>query len=300
MKARFGGSRKSRSTRIVLSLLACSLILILLPVGWSQRLNSLTQVFAPFQAAGDRVARWWNATASPDEADTNVDVSALESMIASLVEQNRSLREQNAILTAVRGTGLGPRGKLIPARLTAHDSASWRESRLLLAGRRQGIDTSSAVLSDHFRVEAATQVGLTQGMAILAAETMIGIIVDVSEFTSRVRLLSDPATRMDVSIAPSDGRESNLGDLAFWLVGLGNGKMEIRDVHHQYVTSGGIRTRDLVLTRPDDAVLPPSVTIGRIETIRRDPDNPLLFILDIDDGIEIRDVGRIYVVDTRD
>lgn len=284
----------------LLVLLVLSAGALLLPISVTGRANSLVQVLAPFQGAVDwavdGVGSIFGAAAADRPSDLRVQ--ALRSVMATLAAQNRALRGENEVLTRVRGRGLGTQGRLIPARMVADDSIHWRESKMLLAGLRRGVAAGDGVVTDHFSVEVSEADGAATGMAVLSAETLVGTISQVGRYTSRVQLLSDPETRMPVTIGRVDGTVFTGVGAAFWLVGKGHGGIEIRDVHHRYIADRAIRVGDMVVTQADDAVLPPSVTIGTITGLGPDPHNSLLYTLQVDPGVDVGELRRVFVVDT--
>lgn len=280
-------------------LLLVSAVALVLPISITGRASNLVQVLAPFQAAVDRAAGLTGSAFSGDNAAPSArQVDALRSVIATLAARNHALRSENEALTRVRGRGLGARGRLIPARVVADDSLPWRESKLLLAGTRRGVGSGDGVVSRHLAIDVSKTDGATNGMAVLNAEVLVGIIAQAGTYTSRVRLLSDPETCMSVTIGRVDGATFTTVGAVFWLVGKGRGQIEICDVHHQYIADRAIRIGDYVLTRANDAVLPPSVTIGTITAVTPDPKNSLLYALQVDPGMEINELQRVFVVDT--
>lgn len=293
--------RKPTTWRLLMVLVAGSLLAIALPSSFTQRMANLVQVLVPFQdavnGAVDAGARALASDSGETTEETSRRLSALRSAVVLLSAQNRDLRIENELLTGVRDRGLGPRGRLIPARVVANDSVAGRHSKLILL---RGASRNDAVISQHFSIDLGADGGNNSGMGVLATEVLVGVIEQVGTFTSRVRLLSDPDTHMSVAIGRVEGTEFTAVDGSFWLVGSGRGRIEIRDVHHQYVNDGSVRLGDVVLTRRDDPRLPPSVTIGTIVEMESDPDNGLLYILHVDPGVELESIRRVYVVDTRD
>ena len=293
--------QRGTSWRTILIFLAVAAIGFCLPAVVTGRAGNLLQLLAPLQ---DGVTRLTEAarSARPSDSDASQDadeIRALRSMVATLAAQNSALHRENAMLTGVRGRGLGARGRLIPARIVADDALGWRESRTLLAGRRSGVHRGDGVLSDRFSIDLNGQEGVSSGMAVVGAEALVGIIDRTGAHTSQVRGLSDPGTRMSVTLARFDGVAVSVMDEVFWLVGRGGGRIEIRDVHHKYVNEGNIRAGDLVMTPPDDHALPPSVTIGTIASVSRDPDNSLLYVLEVEPAVRLGDLRRVFVVDER-
>ncbi len=282
-------------------LLVASAGAMLLPTSITGRINNLVQVLVPFQDGVNRVANAGDRAISRDDVSPPTeDARTWQSIAESLATKNRRLRADLDAITRVRDRGLGMQGRLIPARVVADDAAYWRESKLILGGLQRGVAGRDGVISRHFSVKLADSDGVRGGMAVLAAEVLVGVIDTAGTYTSRVRLLSDPETRMPVAVGRMDG-DTFLGvEAAFWLVGRGNGVIEVRDVHHQYVSDGNIAVGDTVLTRADAPRLPPSVTIGIVTEIDRDPDNALLYVLRVTPRIDLGEIRSVYVVDTDD
>jgi len=294
-------SRTPQSKKPALLLLLIAAVLFALPPSITGHAAGLLQVLAPLQNAvggATDVAESLVRGESPSD-DARRDHAGLQSLIATLATQNEALRQENERLTRVRERGLGVRGRLIPAHVIAEDSLPWRVSKTLLAGTQRGVRRGDAVISEYFSIDLAVPDAVDAGMAVLSAETLVGVVEQVSPFASRVRLLGDPATRMPVSIGRvAEGRVAVMEE-SFWLVGRGRGRIEIRDVHHQYVRDGEIQIGDVVLTQPDDPRLPPSINIGTVTTMTPDPDNGLLYILTVDPGLDAGDLNRVYVVDVQ-
>lgn len=295
---------------LLLSLLGVSLLGLTLPRQWTGRLMSLVQVIVPFQhaanAAGERLT-----DAFPDNGRTvsqaAIDAAereraALEHKVAALSARVLDLEEEVSVLTATRIWGdeegrLGARGRLIPARVIAPDILAWRSSRLINAGRLQGVRSGAPVASRYFEIGRGDTDGVRSGMAILLAETLVGEVVETGTHTARVRLLSDVGMEMKVRIARrvDDGFEPIAR--FFWLTGRGGGVMEIRDVERRDVEAGIIRIDDLVLSDHTSTRLPASMVIGKVVTIESDRHNPLLSILTIEAAVEPAALRRVYVFD---
>lgn len=300
---RFRPRRRSTSWRVPTTLAALSLAAILLPASMTQHAASFAQLFVPFQdavcRAADIAAGTLTSAGVDHTRDSERELHALRSTIVSLAAQNQWLRGENETLTGVRGRGLGNRGRLIPGRVVADDPLPWRDSRLLLGGLRRGISRGDGVMSRHFSVDLGDADGARTGLAVLGAEILVGVIDQVGSYTSRVKLLSDPATRMSVTVGRMGETSFSRVEASFWLVGGGHGRIEVREVDHRYVTDGRIKTGDVVLTREDDPFLPPLVTIGVIHRITVDPENGLLYVLTVHQPLRIDELRRTYVVDTQ-
>ncbi len=270
-----------------------------LPRVFTSRANSLLQVLVPFQ---DGVTRLADGLGSGDGAMDPVGEAILDeglrSAVVSLAAQNQSLRQELATLTSVRDRGLGPRGRLVSTRVVAGDATSWRDSRQILGGSKKGLSAESGVVTDTFAIHLKEDDSIGAGLAVLSAERLVGVVEHVGTFVSRVKLLSDRETELTVTTARLEGERLLPVGANFLLVGRGHGRVQIREVHHQYVEDGTIALGDYVLTLADEPVLPPSITIGTISAITPDRHNALLYTLEVDPGVDYAKLRRLYVVDT--
>lgn len=301
-------ARASKGTWLV-SLLAVSLGLWLLPAAWTGRLMSLVQVIVPFQAAADKVGDVvGDAVHGPPDAipaaayhDLEARHRALERLSASLSVALTELEAENRILTALRSEGVGgaglQTGRLIPARVVASDLVPWRSSRSIDAGTLRGVRRGAPVTSRVLDIDRGRADGLLRGMAILRAESLIGVVADTGTHTARVMLLTDVDAQRVVRIGSftADGFHMLPGE--HWLVGRGRGVMEIRDVAWTDAASGRVRVGDVVLSDPNSEALPVSLTIGRITAIEHDLDHPQLAVVTLRPAVDEASIERVYVFD---
>ena len=296
---------------LLLTLLALSIVALLLPRRWTGGLISLVQIIVPFQdAASVAMNSAASALDGPESAVSAEAYHALEREKAALQHQVTSLAMRAAklekdvqILTATRLWGgendrIGSRGSLIPARVVSGDIVTWRNSRLINAGSLQGVRPGDAVTSQYFAIDRGDAEGITDGMAVLRAETLVGIVDEkVGTHTARVKLLSDVSVQMKVRI----GRLGEDGFLPvnqyFWLTGRGGRRMEIREVDRRDVQDETIQTGDIVLSDPIDQNLPAPMVIGKIAAIKPDRDNPLLATLLIEPAVDHESLRHVYVFD---
>lgn len=294
----------------LLVLVAVSLTAMLLPSSWTGGLISLVQVIVPFQhaatAVGDRIGE-----SLPDGSElipaadfqaVQIENEALQHQVAALSLQAGELQRQVDLLTATRswdvdGHRLGWAGRLVPARVITDDVLPWRSSKLINAGTLQGVRRGSAVTSRYFTIDRGGDQGLDTGMAVLLKETLVGIVEQVGTHTARVKLLSDVTVQRKVRI----GRFVDEGfaplDQYYWLKGRGNGRMQIDHVDKRDVESGLIAIGDIVLADSQDEELPAALVIGKINSIERDLDNPLLSILKVHGVIDESKLRYVYVFD---
>jgi len=300
MRSRRKGKRATRK-RIFAALLVCSAVGFLLPTSVTGRLMSLVQVLVPLQDATNRGADAIGTAlvAAPEPMPSAADIGRMTVRNQSLRHTVITLRAEVDVLertvrelAGIRDRGMP--GRLVPARVAAPDVLSWRESQLIDAGTLQGVRRDAIVVSNHFTVNLGTEEGVRSGQVVLAAEAFIGTVEAVGTHTARVKLVSDPTTRMPVLIAR--GAEGPL-DAEFWFVGAGGNRARIEDVDHRFIKEGGIQIGDGVLTVSGDDRLPVSMVIGSIQSIAQDKHNPLLYTLDVELAIDANRLRRVYVVD---
>ncbi|MBI4719537.1 MAG: rod shape-determining protein MreC [Planctomycetes bacterium] len=295
---------------MLLTLVALALALMFVPRRWLGPLVSVMQVLHPLQRtaedAADSLARAVQgeppAVAAGEHAEVLREKTALEHRLAALTLHAAKLEDEVRVLTATRvwevdGKRIGARGQLIPARMLGRDLLPWRDSRALDAGSLKGVASGAAVVSNLLTLDRGQNDGLSDGMAVLLAETLVGTVEQVGVGTSRVRLLSDVNVQMKVRIGRyRDGTFTPL-DRYFWLAGRGRGLMQVRDVDRRDVDAGHLAVGDTVLADPATARLPVPMAIGKVKTIEPDRDKPLLAVLTVQSAVDAETLDRVYVYD---
>jgi len=290
------------------------LLLIILPPGWTSWLGALGQIALPLQdassaathAATDLIGIDAKAGYSKDHlGPARPEYEALlkreqmlENQVAALTSRVSTLERENQVLRAIRDRrGVGAQGRLIRARVVAHDIAPWRSTRIVSAGSTRGVRPGDAVVSREFAIAVGTGDGVSDGLAVLIGEVYLGFVEQTNAFSSRVRLVSDLETQMKVHIGRFNEQDFVLLDTDFWLVGSGNGRMEIKDVARSEIESGRIAVGDAVLTACDQTWLPPALTVGTVEAVEPDRRNPLLAVLTVRSAVSLDTVRTVYVFD---
>lgn len=299
---------------IVPCLLAVAMAAMLMPREWTSGLMSLVQVIVPFQDASTRAAT--AVRGSFEEAPVPVSgdrydelarqKEALEHQVAALSVRVEDLRDEVEVLTGTRlwevnGQRIGATGRLIPSRVITPDLLVWHSSRLLNAGTLQGVKPGAPVMSQYFEIDHGEASGARDGLAILLREVLLGYIEQAGTHTSRARLLSDIGAERKVRIGRRTDDGFTVVDRFFWMVGLGHGRMEIRDVEYRDIEEGLIAVGDVVLSAQSDetdtAGLPAAMKIGDVTDIRTDLENPLLSILTVQSPLEAEPLSRVYIYD---
>lgn len=300
---------------MLLALLALSLIGLLFPGVWLTPLLSIVQVIVPLQhavvATADTVSDGLTDNGPPPSADTISDLhrenQALRNQLAAMSAAVNGLMVENARLAAIRGGGLGDSGRLVPARVISGDMHSWRDSRLINSGTLRGVRRGAPVTTHQFAdFDALADSGVRGGMAVLLGEALIGEVELVGTHTARVRLLSDPESRLKIQIGryverlDPQQRVTTAFEVvreASWLVGVGDGRMEIRDINTDDFTRGLVRVGDTVTSHPSNMLVPAALVVGDIVEIKPDRMNPLLCVATVTGPLEGSELRRVYVYD---
>lgn len=302
MKRRRDTRRTHHGTLVALLLVAT--LGLLLPGALTGKLINLVQVIVPFQdwttrsanASADTVFGESDVPTTDDALRLKRENAALRHRLTTLSAEHEQLATDFAAAAGIRRQGLTS-GRLIPARVVAADAVPWRESRLVSAGALSGVRPKAAVTTDHFAVAADDPAAVRDGHAVLAGEVLVGFVEQVGTHTARVRLLTDRQTKLKVLIARLKDDRYHPLDAEFWLVGIGNSSLEVRDVNHRFIRADAIKAGDVVLTVPGDPALPAALTVGVITAIQPDMDNPLLYRLTVEPAAKPHDLRSVFVVD---
>ena len=306
--------RKKRRT-ILAVLLGASVAGLLFPRVWLAPLTSVVQIFVPLQhavgAAADAIGDGLGDSRPPvsagEAAALRGENRALRNHLVAIQASLDRLRVENARLAGIRRGGLGETGRLIPARVIAGDMHGWRDSRLINSGKLRGVRTGAPVTTNRFvDRKALEEEGVRSGMAVLLGEALVGEVELVGTHTARVRLLSDPASRLKIQIGrfaehigeePSGAPVFKVVREASWLVGVGKGRMEIRDIDADDFTAGRVCVGDTVTSHPSNQLAPAALVVGEIIEIHPDRRNPLLCIATVRSLVDESQLRRVYVYD---
>jgi cell shape-determining protein MreC len=301
--------KHSFSARKALALIVgASVMMLIIPRAWSGKLLSLVQILVPFQdaatAAADSAGNVLASDSQPVPVERfeqlRLEKEAAERRLAAISLKAQQLENEVVLLTAARqwnagGQSLGAQGKLLPARVVAQDLLPWRAARTINVGLLQGVAPGSPVTSHELSIDRGTSDGLTGGQAILLGESLVGFVDQAGSHIARVKLISDVDVQMKVRIGRMEGEVFQSQDRYYWLVGKGQGAMEIRDVEAREAQEGLIRSGDMVLSDPRSDTLPAAMAIGRIKAVMPDRDNPLFAILLVEPATSTDSLRQVYV-----
>lgn len=306
MPKSYSGSRWLRrwnATNVLGAMIVLGLIALLVPRNWLSWIRIGGQSLRPFQHGAavllDGVSDPMSAVPpvlSVDDYLTMTErLAALERLYATLTDRVRELEEEKKLLLASRRAGLGARGELIPALLLGVDPAWWRRTAMIDRGAWAGVPSGAPVSTQHAVMDRGEADGVANGLAVLQGEVLLGVVIEVHTLTSRVQLISDPATQLRVRIGGWRDGVFTLPQTSYWMTGGGDDRMIISDVPRADVESGMVRKDDTVLAQPVESLLPVAMVVGTVETIEPDLRNPLLSRLIVRSAVPFDRVRRVYV-----
>ena len=244
------------------------------------------------------------APSAPANPKATLDQQALEGQLVSLAEEVRNLRQRNSELAALREGGYLPRrlGQLIQADVISHDSLAWRSVLEINLGGKTGAAKSQWATSALY-LDRGSQDGLKSQRNVFTVECLVGQIVWVGPYTSRVQLLTDPASQVPVRIArlqPNTPLGVTYAPGTFVLEGTPTGQgMVIKQVDYRLKESGQVQVGDLVVLQPN-ANLPEEAAslrrVGRIAEIKCDRSQSVC-TLEVTPLLKLDSLKHVYVFD---
>ncbi len=298
-------------SKVLAAMLVFSAAGMVLPRQWSgsDRCKVLAQPLTMLQGAvtgGTSLAAPTplasRATAAGQPADdAMISRQILEGQVLAMAEEIRSLRRRNADLAGLRGTGYIPRrlGRLMPAAVIRGDSLAYRSVVEIDRGRRDGTTRDQWATSAIYLDRGNTD-GLAADRNVFSVESLIGRIVWTGPFTSKVRLLTDPASRATARIVRIQADAIAAAPGTYLLEGTGQG-MVIQQVDYRLIDSGQIQVGDLVVLQPTPDLPAEAASLrraGRITDIRRVvADSPSVCTLAVAPLQDLDTLRHVYVFD---
>lgn len=223
------------------AVIATGLILLLFarvnPTGASRlrgvMLDLLTPVWSVVRAPFDGVGRAIDAGSDYIGAVDRAERLAAE-LAAARAEIQRAAADRLALaqlrrIAAVREPG---RRLIVTTRIVSATAGSVARTALVGAGARNGVTTN---------------------LPVIGADGLIGRTVEAGNWSARVLLLTDPASRIPVTIVRT-------GQAAL-VVGVNGPRLELRD---RVGADLPLRVGDRLLTSGDGGVFPPGLPVGTI------------------------------------
>lgn len=230
------------------SLLASALILLsgaVFILNLGGYLGSVQDVILiPLAGAQDWVSQRYYAV--QDVLTAPRDVSTLQARVAELETQNTELQDE-VIALQEQAAEAAILGALLNFARTSPESR-------YLAANVIGLDPSPFVRS--ISIGAGSDRGLAYGMPVVTEQGLVGRIIEVNASFSRVQLITDPQSAVNVRL--QDSRADGL------VIAQPNGELRV-DLISQ---DAQVRPGELVLTSGLGGVFPADVLVGQILSVR--------------------------------
>jgi len=161
-----------------------------------------------------------------------------------------------------------------------------RKNRRPLEGAKLALaDVIAASIDDlhaEFIINRGDGDGLDKGQFVLGDNSVIGTVSEVSARTARVKLITDPASKIAVKIAKLD--------VSRVMQGAGNNSAGIRLIKHK------AKAGDVVYADKKPGFLDVPIIVGRVLECARDDENPLLWDITVTPACEIERLNNVAVV----
>jgi rod shape-determining protein MreC len=228
--------------------LVCVIALSSPPAPGGERLGAgsrlLVEIGVPLQRIAtlpvEQAARWW---------DDYLDLRGVRARNAELERELSRMREENlqyreAIVASERFERL--RGfnesqnleSMVPADVIAKDLSGWFHAILIDRGASSGI---------------------RPGMPAITDSGLVGLVIGTTPNHSKLLLLTDPQSRVDVFVQRSRARGTLQGDA--------QGLCQLVHV----LREADVELGDLVLTSGQDGIFPKGLIVGRATEVEREP-----------------------------
>ena len=134
-------------------------------------------------------------------------------------------------------------------------------------------------------IDCGLDAGLAEGQFVVNENSVIGMISDVAGNTARVRLITDPASKIPVRIAGLTAAQIMRGN--------GDGSAMITMVKHE------VRIGDDVYAIKKPAFLPTPMIAAKVTNCQRDPDAPLLWTITAKPATSLQSINTVTVIITK-
>lgn len=132
-------------------------------------------------------------------------------------------------------------------------------------------------------IDQGSRAGVKKDMPVIVKEGLVGRIIEVSEFSSKVMLLKDAES----SVAAADARSRDFGVVE----GRGGDKLFMK-----YVSAGGdVKLGDKIVTSKISSIFPSGIPIGTvIQATKREHD--LFYHIEIEPAVTFSKIEEVFIV----
>lgn len=148
-----------------------------------------------------------------------------------------------------------------------------------------GVDSSPLI--SRITLGAGSADGVTENMPVTIPEGLVGLVTAVSEHKASVRAITDPESRVGVTVRGRGGQGIALGELG--------GRVRVAD----YYEDGPIEVGDVVETSSRGGLFPTGILVGTvIEVLPKDPNSLRIEFL-VQPAVEIPSLLEVALIEPR-
>ena len=203
--------------------LQAALVVLAIGAAWAVRQTQGSIVFEVYQV----VSRPFQSSPNRQQQLIDARIDELEERLVELDSQNQKLKQLLGYVSAEKQKG-------IVAPIVGRSADHWWQQVTLGRGSKDG---------------------LKEGYIVTGPGGLVGRIASVTAHTSRVLLLSDPSSRVGVTISRSR------------FMGFIRGQGTNRAVMEFFDKVPDVRRGDVVATSPVSELFPAGVPVGRVESV---------------------------------
>lgn len=160
------------------------------------------------------------------------------------------------------------------------DRPVWKGVNFVLAD----VITASDRTQNWLIINRGKNDGLAKGQFVLGSYSIIGTISDVDSRMARVKLVTDPTSKIEIRMA-----ESNIKRI---MQGAGNNSAKIWLLSKEH----RVKTGDRVFARKTPGLLDGALIIGKVTGCKTDEENPLLWDITVEPSCNAEALENVAVI----
>jgi rod shape-determining protein MreC len=204
-----------------------------------------------------------SAQGSPEEVVSRARYDKLHNHLANVTEWLREERQKVEKLSGLR------------------DRTAWQGVNFILA---DCVTTTVDGLHGELVVNRGTEDGLATGQFVMADDSIVGVIAEVGSRTARIRLITDPASKIAVRMEGLDAERI--------MQGCGGNLAKVRLVPKKLQVKKG----EVVCAQKKPGFLSIPVIAGTVVECQSSKDNPLLWDITVEPACKISELTEVAVI----
>lgn len=133
------------------------------------------------------------------------------------------------------------------------------------------------------QIDQGKEAGVKMDMAVMVAEGLVGRVVEVSRYSSKVMLLTDAES----SVAAVDGRSRDFGVVK----GAPPGRLTMKHVDAR----GDVKVGDIIVTSNISAIFPPGLPLGEVTDASR-KEHDLFYHIEIKPAVDFSKIEEVFLI----